>query len=258
MRFLRLLISMLACLPVMALEIGQQAPRLDEVAWLGRTPVPNSETRLQLLVLWSPADPLYRSVLPCMTDLARRHGEVQILGLSSADSGSLSRIARNLGTKVGIPLGHLDSLQTLMPPVGLPCAVLLDPHGTGRWWGFPLAAPGPVVDALAGSLHVVIPADPAGRPVGMLSPSQAGSDAMAGPVQTPAPPMREERDPDQEPAPERGPTTQVIIESDPWWAWGVAPIGGGWFLPLPPLLPGPWWHGHGHAGGYRGPIGIRR
>jgi hypothetical protein len=227
-----------------ALDVGEPCPSLIGVSWLSE-PAPHTGAHLTLLTLWTPDDPVYRSIMPRMTDLQHRHPEVLVVGVSAADQGRVERVLEAMSGRVGYANGILTRLDPFMPPAGLPCSLLVDAHGTVLWWGHPLDAAEPLAEALQGTLHVE-----AGPVVEHAAPEDAAGVSASVQSTQPAQPVA--------PAPERE-ETRVVVEparqvvvvepEHSWWAWRAWPVP---VVPLcvpirpfivAPPLPPPLWHG---------------
>jgi hypothetical protein len=252
-----LALGTLASASASGLEVGDRMPPSGTVSWAVQAPDASAH-RLTLTVLFAANDPVDRAVMPRMTDLARRHPEVAVVGYSADGVAAVKRLCQELGAKIGFPVGAITSVDAFMPPVGLPCALLSDGQGTVVWWGHPLDAPRPLADALAGDLRTpippvapVAPAASSAPPPPPVPPQAAIIGPAAGPMPPPAAPESqppaEVWEEVQPPAPLR---TEIVV--DPWWCWNPWPLGWHARVPLPPFFPLPLFGRDGHERGDRG------
>jgi len=246
---LRLLGLCLLSAGLAAVDVGQAYPSLIGVTWI--TPPAQRQAHVTLVTLWTPDDPVYRSIMPRLSDLQRRHPEAAVIGLSAADISRVQPVLEAMRGRVSYANGLLPSLDPYLPPAGLPCSILIDQHGTVLWWGYPMDAAAPLADALEGTLHVELGAIP--QPESKPSPPSDPTDDNPVPTAPiPISPPLLSRSPATVGVMVQPPTRVVVVEPHhAWWSWGFWPlITPPCYLPCPPvivappLLPPLWRFGH--------------
>lgn len=136
------------------IQVGDQAPRLDDVVWLKGSPVPKLDPgKVYVVEFWATWCAPCRKGIPHLTDLARKYaGEVTIIGIDVREShGSLGteksvrRFVESMGPQMDYTVGMDDPKKDTVWNAwmqaagirGIPCAFVIGKDGRISWIGYP-------------------------------------------------------------------------------------------------------------------------
>jgi thiol-disulfide isomerase/thioredoxin len=159
MRFLSAaaaLFALTACAlaPLMALEVGEKAPSLENVAWMKGQPVTigSAVTVVEFWATW--CGPCIKGI-PHLTELQKKYdSKVNIVGISNEDEATVKPFIEKMGDKMEYHVGITDktSYRAYMEGIGgIPHAFLVDTSGTVVWHGHPATIDGPLSQVVAGT-----------------------------------------------------------------------------------------------------------
>lgn len=158
MRFLPLLVVLSSATALAALDIGSPAPSLAGVTLVKGEPVHDLDSgRVSVVEFWATWCGPCLTTIPHLTAMQAAHPDIQIIGISDEDAGTVTPFVEDQGASMNYRVGIADAAtyQAWMEGVqGIPHAVLVSGEGTVLWTGHPMGLEPVLTAALSGTLDV--------------------------------------------------------------------------------------------------------
>ncbi|MHC5068525.1 MAG: TlpA family protein disulfide reductase [Planctomycetota bacterium] len=153
---MRSLCLLLTCLvPLLALEVGQPAPALDDLDWVQGS-APDFSQQWTVVEFWATWCPPCVASIPHLSKLNSHYGErLAVVGISNEDRVTVEPFLAEQGESMNYAVavsGTSPARDAYMDGInGIPHAFLVNPHGSVIWHGHPMELDQVIEQAMAGT-----------------------------------------------------------------------------------------------------------